>query len=176
MNPWTPPRLQNFTCAAKPSMSSLLSSMNGEKPIGKTPASCFPGAAAANRERATAAAPPLKARRNPRLSFILSTPSEEDAIPTRFEFRRIHTRNLFQLLECFEIALFDAAFDQSLRGGHADIEDRRHLHRGRSVHVDLGQSLPQKAHDALEFIVRTLSANLHHLRDGVHPLGFGANI
>src|ERR1022692_4636757 len=83
MKPWTSPRLQNFTSAARPSRSSLLSSVKGEKPIGNTPANSLPREAAAHSPGTpNEAAPAPNAPRNDRRSSsVMVGPPSKDTTP-----------------------------------------------------------------------------------------------
>ena len=63
ITPWTPPRLRNFTCAARHCRSNALASVNGDAPIGKSPRIGLAALSAPGR-RPIASAPAPKACRN----------------------------------------------------------------------------------------------------------------
>src|ERR1051326_1680724 len=134
--PCTPVRLQNVTCAARPSTSSLLSSVNGEKPIGNTPASDFPVAGRdVDGARTSAAAPPSARRkvlrsdisktlllisrrsRNVRRARAPQTVAKLICHARQFAIAKDHVQQLFAV-HCPAILIFEIADD--LTGLHVD--------------------------------------------------------
>src|SRR4051812_38410277 len=104
-----PPPLQNRTSAARPSRSSLLSAVNGEKAIGNRPASFFPvGAVAAGMNRATpsAAAPAPSVRRNSRLSCMFKFPDAVSKLIRDLRQPALCEHHIEQLLAVHDAPVF----------------------------------------------------------------------